>query len=115
MKYKHFEIHTPLSLQPLTTWFQCYCTYIAVVVPKLLERIADLMAYESQIISSSVRYKWPGCDENFRLKVANNPSQSWFKVNPGIYLHALRIKPFNRPGCASNFGNSCSGSAYNKG
>ena len=66
----------------LSTWPQCYSLYVAVVAGNQPERILELMAYQSLIVRTSTRYKWPAWlvyDQNFRQEAANNPSQSWAK------------------------------------
>ena len=76
----------------LATWLQCYSLYVAVMAAKHPERITELMAYQSQITRASARYKWPAWlvyDQNFRQEAANNPSQSWARVDPSIYAQCF--------------------------
>ena len=76
----------------LATWVQCYSLYVAVVAVKQPERIPELMAYLSQIVRASTRYKLPAWlvyDQNFRQEAANNPSQLWSKVDPSIYTQCF--------------------------
>ena len=81
----------------LSTWLQCYSLYVAVVAGKQPERIPELMAYQSLIARASTQYKWPAWlvyDQNFRQEAANNPSQSWAKVDPSIYTQCFTDQGF---------------------
>lgn len=85
-------IQSRKMIPDLATWLQCYALYVAVVAAKQPERIPELMAYQSQIARASSRYKWPAWlvyDQNFRQEAANNPSQSWSKVDPSIYAQCF--------------------------
>ena len=83
----------------LATWLQCYSLYVAVMAAKHPERTTELMAYQSQITRSSTRYRWPTWliyDQNFRQEAANNPSQSWTRVDPtSLCLFGLAFRPFS--------------------
>ena len=79
-------------ISDLATWLQCYSLYVAVVTIKQPDRIPELMTL---ITRASTRYKWPAWlvyKQNFRQEAANNPSQSWAKVNAIIYIVFLRTK-----------------------
>lgn len=76
----------------LATWLQCFALFTAAVARKKPERIADLMAYSTIVARASQKYRWPSWviyDQNFRLEVAGNTSQSWAKVDPSIYAQCF--------------------------
>ena len=76
----------------LATWVQCYALYVAAIAPHKPERVPELMAYQGAIAKASLKYKWPSWivyDQNFRQEVANNPSQSWARVDPSMYAQCF--------------------------
>ena len=92
----------------LATWLQCYSLYVVVVAGKQPERIPELMAYQSLIARASTRYKWPAWlvyDQNFRQEAANNPLQSWAKVDPSIYTQCFTDQGFT----SENWCDQCQG------
>ena len=75
-------------IQDLPTWVQCFAVYVAVVVQKQPERVADLMAYATSIAKASKKYRWPSWvvyDQNFRQEAVSSPAQPWSKIDPSIY------------------------------
>ena len=43
----------------LATWLQCFALYVAVVAADQLNRLPELMAYQTTIAKASMKYKWP--------------------------------------------------------
>lgn len=76
----------------LATWMQCCGLLTAVVTRKKPEKAAELIAYMSLIAKASQKYKWPSWviyDQNFRMEVAGDATQSWAKVEPGLYAQCF--------------------------
>ena len=70
----------------LATWTQCYALYVTVLTQSQPERLPELMAYQSLIAKTSLKYKWPAWvvyDQYFRSEMAGKVDQSWARVDPG--------------------------------
>ena len=79
---------THRTIPDLATWLQCCGIYVAVVAQRQPEQVPDLMAYQSIIAKSSLKYKWPSWvvyDSSFQQEMAGSPGQSWARVDPSIY------------------------------
>ena len=76
----------------LATWLQCFALYVATLAPSHPSRVPEMMAYQTIIAKASQKYRWPSWvvyDQNFRQEAANNPAQSWTKVEPSIYAQCF--------------------------
>ena len=76
----------------LATWLQCFALYVATLAPSQPSRVPEMMAYQTIIAKASQKYRWPSWvvyDQNFRQEPANNPAQSWTKVEPSIYAQCF--------------------------
>ena len=76
----------------LATWVQCFSLLTAVATRKKPEKTAELIAYMCIISKASQKYKWPSWiiyDQNFRMEVAGNSTQSWARVDPGLYAQCF--------------------------
>jgi len=75
----------------IATWMQCFAIYAATLSSKYPARIPELMAYQTIIAKASQRYRWPSWvvyDQNFRQEAAENPQQSWARVDPRSAVYA---------------------------
>ena len=76
----------------LATWLQCFALYVATLAPLQPGRVPEMMAYQTIIAKASQKYRWPSWivyDQNFRQEAANNPAQSWTKMEPSIYAQCF--------------------------
>lgn len=81
-------MQTKKLIPDLPTWLQCFALFVSVAAKHKPDRLADLMAYMSQIAKASKKYRWPAWvvyDLNFRQEVAGKPEAVWARVDPSIY------------------------------
>ena len=100
----------------LATWLQCLTLYVATLAPSQPSRVPEMMAYQTIIAKASQKYIWPSWvvyDQNFRQEAANNPDQSWTKVEPSIYAQCFTGQAINTANwcihcqCLDHTANSC--------
>jgi len=78
---------TKKLLQDLATWSQCFALFMATVLLKDQESIADLLTYMATIAKASQKCRWSSWlvyDRNFRQQAAKSGNCDWTKIDPSI-------------------------------
>ena len=73
-------------------WIQCYSIYMAVRAQKYLEKVQDLLGYQTLIVEARMEYEgdgWLGYDRRFRQTAAASPDMSWAKIEPTLWNKAF--------------------------
>ena len=81
-------------------WLQCSSRYIVVIARKQLQRIPDLMAYQTLIIESQMQYQgeaWMGYNHQFCQRAAINPHISWSAIDTTLWNLMFAGKAKNNP------------------
>jgi hypothetical protein len=75
---------TPLKqISTIEEWVMCFNTYVALVVNKQLDRIKDLLAYNSIIVNASKQFD--EYDTRFRKEATLQPDKSWATIDASTW------------------------------
>ena len=74
-------VQTRRLIPDLATWVQCFRLFTSARARGKPERLPDMMAYMAIVAKASQKFKWVIYDQNFRMEMAGNPTQSWTKVD----------------------------------
>ena len=69
-------------------WIQCFGVYMAILSRSAPQRVADLVGYQSLIISASLYYRegrWAIYDRRFRLKASASNIKKWSAIDVTIW------------------------------
>ncbi len=73
-------------------WTNAFIVYISIYVRAYPNRIHELLSYLNTIRHASERYGFPQAknyDEQFRLRLAQNPTKPWDIVDPHLFLFTM--------------------------
>ena len=69
-------------------WVRCFGLYVAIISRKTLERVPDLLSYQTLILDAQREYlgdHWIGYNRRFRLRAETTQSKKWSKVEPTLW------------------------------
>lgn len=85
---KPTQTRRPRKVTDITTWTQCFATFVSVLGPQNPAAIPELMAYMSNVIRASQDYEglaWEWYDAAFRKQAAATGNRMWSKINGSLY------------------------------
>ena len=107
-------VQTQRLIPDLATWVQCFGLFTSARARGKPERLPDMMVYMAIVAKASQKFKWPSWviyDQNFRMEMAGNPTQSWAKVDPSLYAQCFTGQAFS----SENWCSECQGLYHTSG
>ena len=78
----------PRKVTEITSWVQCFASYVGVLAGPSPEAVPELMAYLIHIVRVSQDFggmAWVNYDMAFRRQAATTGNRQWSKINPSLY------------------------------
>ena len=76
------------EIPDVSSWAQCFCSYIGIVVEESPERTKQLLAYLATVLREARRCGgegWRSYDAMFRQLAATDATMDWSRLNPSLY------------------------------
>ena len=78
----------PRKVTEITSWVQCFASYVGVLAGSSPDAVPELMAYLIHIVRVSQDFggmAWVNYDMAFRRQAATTGNRQWSKINPSLY------------------------------
>lgn len=85
---KSTQSRRPRKVTDITTWAQCFATYVSVLGPRNPAAVPELMAHMTNILRASQDFEglaWERYDAAFRRQAAAMGNRAWSRINGSLY------------------------------